>query len=135
MTPSNISNIFIELLPSNDGGIQRQTHRHMRPTIPLLLHVFNATGTCLPSHCLAMKGGICFTKPLPSNNRRLHIQTYRLMGDIYEVHHSDGLRCRDIHTKSHKDWFRHSKVNRVGFKDTETACKSHKLTLIFSKCE
>jgi hypothetical protein len=34
------------------------------------------------------------------------------MGRIYEVRRSDGLRCHDIHTKCHKDWFRHSKVNR-----------------------
>jgi hypothetical protein len=24
-----------------------------------------------------------------------------------------GLRCRDIYTRFHKDWFRHSKVDRV----------------------
>jgi hypothetical protein len=34
-----------------------------------------------------------------------------------------------IHTKFHKDWFRHSKVNMGGFADTQTAWKSHKLTL------
>jgi hypothetical protein len=38
-------------------------------------------------------------------------RTRRLMGGIYEVHHWDGLRCHDIHTRSRKDWLRHSNVN------------------------
>jgi hypothetical protein len=33
------------------------------------------------------------------------------MGGIYEVCRSDGLRCHDIHTKFHKEWFRNSKVD------------------------
>jgi hypothetical protein len=115
------------------GGYIDRSTRHVRPTIPLLLHVFNATGTCLPSHCLAMKRGIHFTEPLPSNDKGLHIQTHRLMGAIYEVHHSDGLRCHDIHTKSHKDWFRHSKVNRQDSQTHREHVNSHKLTLIFFK--
>jgi hypothetical protein len=49
------------------------------------------------------------------------------MGGIYEVCHWDGLRCHDIHTKFHKDWFRHSK-----FTDTQAAWWSHKATFIFS---
>jgi hypothetical protein len=68
-------NAFTELLPSNDSGIHRQTYRHTRPTIILLLCVFIAEGTCLPSRCLAT-GGIHFTEPLPSNKRRnTHIGT------------------------------------------------------------
>jgi hypothetical protein len=35
-----------------------------------------------------------------------------LMREIYELHHRDGVRCHDIHTKFHKDFFRHSKVDR-----------------------
>jgi hypothetical protein len=35
-----------------------------------------------------------------------------LMEGIYEVRPSDGLRWHDIHTRVHKDWFRHSKVDR-----------------------
>jgi hypothetical protein len=58
------------LLPSNDKGIHRQVYRRMRPTIFLLLRVFVAQGTRLPFRCLAMKGGIHFTEPLPSNDRR-----------------------------------------------------------------
>jgi hypothetical protein len=34
------------------------------------------------------------------------------MGGIYDVRRSDGLSCHDKHTKFHKDWFRHSKVQR-----------------------
>jgi hypothetical protein len=80
---------------SNDRGIQRQTHRQTCPTILLLLRVFVAAGTCLPSRCLAMKGGI-FTAPFLSNDRR---DIHRLMGGVYEVRRWDELRCHDIHTK------------------------------------
>jgi hypothetical protein len=59
-----------------------------------------------------MKGGILFTEPLPSNDRR-DTHTRRLMGGIYEVPHSDGLRCHDIHTKFHENWLRLSKLIRV----------------------
>jgi hypothetical protein len=34
-----------------------------------------AEGTRLPSRCLATKGGIHFTEPLPSNDRRIHRHT------------------------------------------------------------
>jgi hypothetical protein len=34
-----------------------------------------------------------------------------------------------VHTKFHKDWFVHSKVNRGEFSDTQTAWRSHKPTL------
>jgi hypothetical protein len=40
------------------------------------------------------------------------------------------LTCHDIHTKFHKDWFRHSEHNGVGgFKDTQTARRLHNFTL------
>jgi hypothetical protein len=48
----------------------RCTDIHTRPTILLLLRVCVAAGTCLSSCCLAMKCGIHFTEPLPSNGRR-----------------------------------------------------------------
>jgi hypothetical protein len=102
-------NIFTMLLPSINRRIHRQTHRHKCPTI-LLLRVFVATRTCLPSHCLAMKGRIHFTEPLPSNDRR-DTQTPRLMGGTYEVCCWDGDRCHDIHIEFHKNWFGHSEVN------------------------
>jgi hypothetical protein len=35
--------------------------------------------------------------------------------------------------KFHKDWFRHPKINREGFTDTQTAWRSHKPTFIFLK--
>jgi hypothetical protein len=66
--------------------------------------------------CIRCSGGV-LTEPLPSNDRGIHIQTHRLMGDIYEVRRWDGLRCHDIHIKFHKDWFMHAKLNRG---DTET---------------
>jgi hypothetical protein len=72
-------NIFTELLPRNNRGIHGQTHRPYSdktwtaqkmtcPTILLLLHIFVAVRTCLPSHCLATKGKIHVTEPLPSND-------------------------------------------------------------------
>jgi hypothetical protein len=81
------------------------------PTSPLLLCVYVAAGTCLPSRCLAIKRGIHFTEPLHINDRR-DTHTDRLMGGIYEVGRWDGHSCHDIHVKFYKDWFRHSEVNR-----------------------
>jgi hypothetical protein len=69
--------------------------------------LFVAMGTCLPSRCPATTGGI-------------HIKTHRLMGGIYKVRPSDGLKCHDIHTKFHKDWFRHSKFNRGIHRHTDS---------------
>jgi hypothetical protein len=84
-------NVFTELLPSNDSGIHRQTHRlsfnktrtvqkMSRLTILLLSRVFVAEGTRLLSRCLAMKGRIHSTNPLPRNDGR----------DIYTDAESDG---------------------------------------------
>jgi hypothetical protein len=67
-------------------------------SIVLLLRVFVAAGTCLVNCCLATIG-------------RINIQTCRLMGGIYEVHHWNGFRCHNIHTEFHNDLLRHSKVN------------------------
>jgi hypothetical protein len=53
----------------------------MRSTILSLLLLFVAAGTCLPSRCLALNGGIHLTKPLVYNDRRdTYIQTHSLMG-------------------------------------------------------
>jgi hypothetical protein len=54
----------------------------------------------------------------------MHIQIHRLTGEIYEVCRWDGLRCHDIHTKFHKDWFRHSKIDRADTQ-TQTSWWSH----------
>jgi hypothetical protein len=35
------------------------------------------------------------------------------MGVIYEVSYWDGLKWHDIHTKFHKDWFKHSSNIKV----------------------
>jgi hypothetical protein len=63
--------------------------------------------------CIHCHGNM-FTKTLPGNDRGIHIQTHRLMGGTYEVCHWDRFRCHDIHTKCHKNWFRHSKVDGGG---------------------
>jgi hypothetical protein len=60
-----------------------------------------------------------FTEPLPSNNWGIHIQTHRWMRGIYELRRWDGLSCHDIHTKFHKDWFRHSNIDGGGGGDTQ----------------
>jgi hypothetical protein len=36
------------------------------------------------------------------------------MGGIYGERCQDWLRCHDIHTEFHKDWFRHSEVDKRG---------------------
>jgi hypothetical protein len=61
--------------------------------------------------CIRCRGKF-YAEPLPSNGRGIYIQTHRLPRGIYEVRRSDGLRCHDINTKFHKDWFSHLKVNR-----------------------
>jgi hypothetical protein len=70
---------------------------------------------------------------LARTNRRIPIQTHRLMEGIYEVCHWDGLKHYNTHTKFHTDWFRHSKVDGRGLTDIQTAWWSHKPTFIFSK--
>jgi hypothetical protein len=99
-----------------------ERHRHTRSTINIWLSVFPAARTCLRSRCLAMKGGI-------------HIQTQRLMGGIYELHRWDGLRSYDIRTKFHKNWFRHSKVNKGGYTNTQTAWRSNGLAVEKASCK
>jgi hypothetical protein len=43
-----------------------------------------------------------------------------LKGEIYELRLSNEVRNHDIRSKFHKDWFRHSKVNRRGDTHTDT---------------
>jgi hypothetical protein len=64
----------------------------------IVAYVFVAAEMFLPSRCLATVV--------------IHRQTHRPMGGIYEVRRWDGLRYRDMHTKFHKDWFRHSNLDR-----------------------
>jgi hypothetical protein len=54
------------------------------------------------------------------------------MGGIYEVYHWDGLRCHDIQTKFHKDWFRHSRIDNGDMHAEHNDPIS--LLLFFSKC-
>jgi hypothetical protein len=79
-----------------------------RPTILLLLHVYN--------HC----GGNVFIEPLPVDDREIRIQTHRLMGEIFEYAVEMGSGAVIYITKFHKVWFRHSKVDR---RDTQTRRK------------
>jgi hypothetical protein len=90
------------------------------PTILLLLLVFIDAGTCLPSGCLAMKGGITLPSLCLTMIGEIYIETHRLMGGIHEVRRWDGLRCYDIHTKFNKNRFRHSKVNRGIHRHTDS---------------
>jgi hypothetical protein len=82
----------------------------------IFLRIFVAAGTCSR---LITTG-------------RIHIQTHRLMGRIYEARHWDELRWHDIHTKFHRDRVRYSKVD-IGdtYTDTQTARWSYKPTSIF----
>jgi hypothetical protein len=49
----------------------------------------------------------------------LHSFIHSIMWGIYEVHCWDGLRYHDIHTKFHKCWYSHSKVNSHRYTDIE----------------
>jgi hypothetical protein len=73
--------------------------------------------------CIRCRGNV-FTEPLRSNGKGVCLQTHRLMRGIYEVRRWDGPRCRDIHTRFHKDLARHS-IHRP------TTCWSHKPTFVF----
>jgi hypothetical protein len=52
-----------------------------------------------------------FTKALPSNEWGILIWTHRMIGGFYSVCHWHGIRCCDIHTKFHKDWFSLHKIS------------------------
>jgi hypothetical protein len=66
--------------------------------------------------CIRCRGNVS-TEPSPINDIGIHMLTHKLMGRIYEVRHSDVLRCHDIHAQFLKDWFSYSKVDKV---DTQT---------------
>jgi uncharacterized C2H2 Zn-finger protein len=57
--------------------------------------------------CIRYRGNSS-TEPLPSNDRGY---TWTDGRDVL-IRLFRCLRCRDICTKFHKDWFRHSEVNR-----------------------
>jgi hypothetical protein len=94
------------------------TKKMMHPKILLLLHVSIVVVKFLPSCCLAMTRGYTYR--------------HRQMGEIHEVCCWDGLRCHELHTQFHKDWFRHLKVDSGRFTDTQTAWWSHKPNFSFS---
>jgi hypothetical protein len=77
-------NVFTKLQPSNDRGIHRPTysplirsgpHRKIRVQQFFYGCVYVAAGTCLPSRCLALKGGIHLTVSLPNDRRDTHADT------------------------------------------------------------
>jgi hypothetical protein len=79
----------------------RSSGKHWSPDFPLIRYKPHRKQSaqqffycCLCIHC----PGNVFTEPLPNNDRGIQIQTHRLMGGIYEVYGSDGLRRRGIHT-------------------------------------
>jgi hypothetical protein len=51
---------------------------------------------------------------LLSNDTGIRMQTQTPMTGNCNVRRWDGLRFHDIHTKIHKDWFRHSDVDAGG---------------------
>jgi hypothetical protein len=53
----------------------------------------------------------CFTSCCLTTIPVKDTETNGMMGGVCEVCRWDGLRCHDIHTKFHKDWFRDSKVD------------------------
>jgi hypothetical protein len=62
--------VYTKPLPSNDRT-HIQTQRLLGGLYEVLAQVpSHSYQVSLPSRCLAMKGGIHFTKPLPNNNRR-----------------------------------------------------------------
>jgi hypothetical protein len=85
------------LLPSNDKGKHKPTDS---PLIRYGPHRKWWTQQFFVAY-IRCRGNV-YTKPLPSNNRGVHMQTHRLMGGVYKVRRCDGLRCHDIHTKFHK---------------------------------
>jgi hypothetical protein len=116
--------LFTKLLPSNSRGMHRQIHRRRSKTVLLLLLVFVAVGTCLPSLCLATIGGI-------------HIQTQRMMTGILVVCLWDGLRCYGIYIPSFIK-IGSGILKLIGGRrfvniQTQTAWRSHKPSFIFLK--
>jgi hypothetical protein len=119
---------------------------------------------CLPNRCLATIGGYT-DRPTGSPlirhglHRKRHVQLFfyycvcicsgdkflpsrclatckhRLVGGINGVRLSYGLRCHDIHTKFHKHWFRHSKVNGRIHRHTNSVVIAISQFLFFQKKE
>jgi hypothetical protein len=54
------------------------------------------------------------SKYLPRNGKEMHIQTHRLMGGIYEVRRSYGLRCHDVHATFYEDGSEIQKFQKGG---------------------
>jgi hypothetical protein len=90
-----------EVLGKTNRLLSRDKSRTQQKTMPKKL--FSAAGTSLPSCYLAMIEGYSLPNPCQATIGGIHVQTHRLMGEIYEVRRWDGLRCNDTHTKFRKD--------------------------------
>jgi hypothetical protein len=85
--------------------------------------------------CIRCRGNVLLLTRCLATTVGLHLQTYKLMGSIYEVRCLNGLRRHDIHTKFHKVRFRHSKVE-MGYTNTQKHRQRdliRLLSLVFSK--
>jgi hypothetical protein len=104
----------------------------MRPAILLLLHVFFAAGTCLPSRCLAPNGGIHLTEPFPCNDRRDTITDTQTDwgGGVMKYAVEMGLGAMMYVPSFIKIDSVIQKLIGWGFTDTQTAWRSHKPTFL-----
>jgi hypothetical protein len=129
-------NVFTKPLPSKDGGIHRRAQNLLwydmdrtenDPTILLVLHLFNAAGTCLPSRCLAAIGGCTYRHRLMEGTPLRCVQvawyTYQVMGLGIKK-----LMRRDTYRDTHR--LTDSKTTFIFFQYKERRLKS--IVLAFS---
>jgi hypothetical protein len=91
---NSIKKKFLEELIANFPFTRSETHSKRRvQQLYYYRMCIRCRGNVLPGRLLATVGG--------------YTCGHGLMEGIYEVHRWDGLRC-------HEDWFKHSKVDRVG---------------------
>jgi hypothetical protein len=88
----------------------------------------------LPSRCLATIRGFLSSRCLATIGGYTYRHTEWWEG-FFHLGRWNGLRCRDIRTKFHKYWFRHSEVNTGDTQTHTTATWSHKPTLFFQNKE
>jgi hypothetical protein len=106
-------NVFTEPLHKNDRWIYR--HNHTQSFDTTHDNTENDASNHSPIAVRIRCRENAFTEPLPSNHKGgIHIQTRRLIGGIYKIQCWDGLRNHDMHTKFHKNCFKHSKVYGKG---------------------
>jgi hypothetical protein len=103
---------------------------------PLIRHRSNRKLRVQQFFCFCLfVAAVTFLPTLPSNDRGIHIQTYRLMGGIYEACRWDELRCHDIHNKFHKNWLKPSNLLGEIHRNTDSNCDLISLLLFFQNKE